>query len=256
MSSRIERDLRFLKYYAVGTTVMLGVLTLAAFTRNAPPPIAQAQAQRARFDEIDVGRINVVEPDGKYRMVISNRPRSIGPIYKGKPFGYPGGARPGIIFFNDEGTEDGGLTFSGQRGPDGKYVASHHLSFDQYDQDQVIVLDYNDDNGRRRMGLAFSDRADVSIFDLVAQRDSLRKLPDGPAKTDALQKLMGPRNGVPLAAQRVFVGRDANRAAVLNLSAPDGKPRLRLMVDSLGTPKIEFLDETGRVTSQYPAAAR
>jgi hypothetical protein len=56
-----------------------------------------------RFTEIDVERSIVVEPDGSYRMVISNRPRSIGPIYKGKPFGYPGGGRPGIIFFNDEG---------------------------------------------------------------------------------------------------------------------------------------------------------
>ena len=54
-----------------------------------------------------------MEPDGKYRMVISNRPRSIGPIYKNKPFGYEGGGRPGMIFFNDEGTENGGLTFTG-----------------------------------------------------------------------------------------------------------------------------------------------
>jgi hypothetical protein len=46
-------------------------------------------------------------------MVIANRPRSIGPIYKGEPFGYRGGTRPGIIFFNDEGTENGGLTFTG-----------------------------------------------------------------------------------------------------------------------------------------------
>jgi hypothetical protein len=104
MTDSIECDVRFLKRYAVVTTTLLAMLSVAAFTR-AP--------QHAKFDEIDVERINIVEPNGRYRMVLSNRPRSIGPIYKGKPFGYEGGGRPGIIFFNDEGTENGGLTFTG-----------------------------------------------------------------------------------------------------------------------------------------------
>ena len=89
------------------------ILTLGAFRQAAPA------AQRGKFTEIDVERVNIVEPDGKLRMVLSNRPRSIGPIYKGKPFGYEGGTRPGIIFFNDEGTENGGLTFEGKKDADG-----------------------------------------------------------------------------------------------------------------------------------------
>src|SRR5687767_12222816 len=129
MRQDLERDVRFLKRYALISTLALGVLGVAAF---AP------QEKRATFDEIDVGRINIMEPDGKYRMVISNRPRSIGPIYKGKPFGYPGGGRPGMIFFNDEGTENGGLTFTGRRGADGRYRASSGFSFDQFDQDQIL----------------------------------------------------------------------------------------------------------------------
>jgi hypothetical protein len=32
-----------------------------------------------------------------------------------------------------------------------------------------------------------------------------------------------------------------------------GRPRLRLVVDSLGAPKIEFLDASGRVTAHLPA---
>src|ERR1041384_8832650 len=122
---------RLLKAYAVAVTALLGVFSVAAFRQA---------AQKTKFTEIDVERINIVEPDGKLRMVISNRPRSIGPIYKGKPFGYPGGTRQGIIFFNDEGTENGGLTLTGQRGADGKYQASTHMSFDQFDQDQIVVL--------------------------------------------------------------------------------------------------------------------
>jgi hypothetical protein len=63
---------------------------------------------------------------------------------------------------------------------------------------------------------------------------------------------MGPRGGVPLYAERVYVGRDRSRAAVVHLSDPQGRPRLRLVVDSLGVPSLEFLDDAGKVTARLP----
>lgn len=238
-SRRIEKRLRFLELYALAATTVLLVLALSAFRQ---------QEQRTKFTEIDVERINVREPDGSYRLVIANRARSIGPIYKGEPFGYPGGTRPGLIFFNDEGTENGGLTFTGRRNADGTFSASSGFSFDQFDQDQVLYLQYVDQNGRRRMGLTIADRADVNIYDLVKQRDSITAMPDSAARAAALQRLMAPRNGVPLFAQRVYVGRDVAKTAVVNLSDAAGRSRLRLTVDSLGAAAIEFLDEQGSVT--------
>ena len=244
MDPQVRRELRILKGYAIVITLLLGTISVTAFRQS---------SQKQRFTEIDVERINVVEKNGNLRMVISNRERSIGPIYKGKPFGYPGGTRPGIIFFNDEGTENGGLTFTGRRNPDGTFRANTGLSFDQFNQDQVLYLQYSDNNGRRAMGFTVADRADVDIYDMVAERDSIRNAhPEGPARTAAMQKWAEPRNGVPLFAQRVYVGRDTSKAAVVNLSDPNGKPRIRLMVDSLGTPSLEFLDATGRVTSRLP----
>jgi len=238
MTQNIERDIRFLKRYAVVTSTLLVVLSVAAFARA---------TQKAKFEEIDVERINVVEPNGMYRMVISNRPRSIGPIYKGKPFGYAGGSRPGIIFFNDEGTENGGLTFAGQGQPGGEYRASTHMSFDQFNQDQVVNLDYSDSSGTRLMGFSINDRADVDIYDMVKERDSISKIIDPAARRAAQAQWAAPRNGVPLNAQRVFIGRDRAKAAIVNLRDPNGRPRLRMLVDSLGTPRIEFLDEAGKV---------
>jgi hypothetical protein len=241
MTSRLERDVRFLKLYAGATTLALLGLGTTAFVR-APA--------RQKFQEIDVERINVVEPNGNYRMVIANRARSIGPIAYGKPFGYPGGTRPGIIFFNDEGTENGGLTFGGKT-ENGKFEAGGHLSFDQYNQDQVIYLTYNDQNGRRQMGLTVADRADVSIVDLVAQLDSIKKLPKE-QQDAAARAVMAPRNGVPMFAQRVYVGRDPAKNALLNLSDPLGRVRLRLQVDSTGAASLQFLDADGKVTSHLP----
>ena len=243
MDRELRRQLRVLKAWALASTLGFGVVMVAAFQQN---------QEKQRFTEIDVERINIVEPGGKLRMVISNRPRSIGPIYQGKPFGYPGGGRPGIIFFNDEGTENGGLTFNGRRNPDGRFSSSLGMSFDQFNQDQVVVLNYTDNNGQRRMGFTVGDRADVDIFDLIAERDSIMKQPAGPARDEALRKWAEPRNGVPLYAERVYVGRNVNKAAIINLSDRNGKPRIRMMVDSLGTPSLEFLDETGRVVSRLP----
>src|SRR5581483_3146152 len=188
-------------------------------------------------------------------------PRSIGPIYRGKKFGYEGGGRPGMIFFNDEGTENGGLTFTGstctgetsvttgRKCVKGTYAASTHMSFDQFNQDQVLNLDYNDDNGRRLTGFSIYDRAPVDIYDMVQEQDSIRKIPDSTARAAALQRFVQPRNGIPLAAPRAFFGKDRAKNASVVLSDPAGNPRLRMLVDSLGVPRIEFLDASGKVTN-------
>ncbi|HJR33796.1 MAG TPA: hypothetical protein VJ817_02525 [Gemmatimonadales bacterium] len=243
MTRSIRRELRLLKGYAVVVTILLGTLSIAAFRQS---------SQKTRFTEIDVERINIVEPDGKLRMVISNRPRSIGPIYKGKPFGYPGGTRPGMIFFNDEGTENGGLTFTGRTREDGTYSSSVGMSFDQFNQDETLTLRYTDDNGRKASAITIADRDTRDIYDLILERDSINKMTDSTARAAALQRLFGPRDGVPLAATRVYLGRDRSRAAVLSLFDPNGRPRLRLRVDSLGTASLEFLDEQGTVTARMP----
>jgi hypothetical protein len=259
-TKRIERDLRFLKLYAGAMTLVLGVMSVAAFTRHTPTQVGEIQGTKAKFDVIDVERINVLEPDGKYRLILSNRPRSIGPIYKMKPFGYAGGGRPGMIWFNDEGTENGGFTFtgstctdsisisSGRRCVKGSYNASTHMSFDQFNQDQIVNLDYRDDNGRRLMGFTINDAANVDIYDAVKVRDTILKIADTAVRNAEMRKWAAP-NGVPLSAQRLFIGRDLSKSAVLNLSDPNGKSRLRLVVDSLGGARIDFLDAAGKVTN-------
>jgi hypothetical protein len=241
MDTQLRQDVRWLKLYALASSAAFVILALAAFRQ---PKVSGA----TKFEEIDVERINVVEKDGKLRLVISNRERSPGPIAYGKPFGYPGGGRPGMIFFNDEGSENGGLTFTGKQGADGKYTSSVHMSFDQYNEDQVVVLNYTDENGVQRKGLQILDRANVPILDLVKQQEALQKMPPGPAKDSATKKFMEPRPGEPLAAQRLFVGRDPSKTALVMLSDKMGHPRLRMSVDSLGKASLDFLDASGKVT--------
>ena len=244
MESEIRRELRVMRAYCGVLTIAAAAVIVMAF---------QQQPQNQRFVEIDVERINVVEPDGKLRMVISNRPRSIGPIYKGMPFGYAGGTRPGIIFFNDEGTENGGLTFSGSRDSTGRYRATSHFAFDQFNQDQILYFQYQNNNGQRRTGLTIADRAEVDIYDFVQMRDSINRIADTSVRNAALRRLAAPRNGVPLVAQRVYIGRDVARSAIVNLADPQGRTRLRMLVDSLGNPRVEFLNDSGRVVFRLPS---
>jgi hypothetical protein len=248
MRQGIRRQVRVLKLYTAGTTLILGVLSTTALTRS---------FQHAKFDQIDVERINIVEKDGRVRMVISNKSRSPAPLSHGVPFlAASAGTRAGMIFYNDEQTENGGLIFAGGKNPDGSHGAFGHLSFDQYDQNQVVYLQYIESNGKRRTGLTFADRADVSFAAYIAMRDSLRQLPSGPARTEALRLLNEPPpGGLPPgdAVTRVFIGRDTSKVARLTLADKLGHPRLALSVDSLGTARIEFLDSTGRVTRTIPA---
>jgi hypothetical protein len=239
MHITIRRELRILRWYVLVTSAIWGVLALAAFTRA---------GQRARFEEIGVERINVVEKDGRLRLVISNESHSPAPLDKGKPFlTAMAGTRPGLIFYNDEVTEAGGLVFDGARRADGRTSAYGHLSFDQYDQNQVVFLQYRDNNGARRMGLTVADRPDASFARYFMVRDSLLALPASPARDSAVRRWRRERVGDTESTLRVFVGRDTAKVARLALADGRGRPHLTLSVDSAGAARIDFLDEGGRI---------
>jgi hypothetical protein len=181
-------------------------------------------------------------------MVISNQERSPGPIERGVPFGYAGGNRPGMIFYNEEGTENGGLIFGGHRDSTGHYESSGSLTFDQYDQDQTVALQYIDEDGRRRSGLAINDYATgLSSLALDVRYKRAARLPDSVARADSMKIL---RNWFP--KQRLYAGRTRDGASQLILSDAAGKVRLRLKVDSAGAARIQFLDDSGHVTRAIP----
>jgi hypothetical protein len=236
----LRRWLGFRTYVVVSTTI-IGALALAAFTKA---------NQKPHFQEIDVERINIVEPDGKLRMTISDAARSPGWVFRGKT--YPGRPKSaGMIFFNDEGEEDGGIGYGG-RSVNGKVEADGGIAFDQYNQDESVSLKYSESNGKRLQGLAVNDHADVSIPEMLSRRDAILKIPAGPAR-DSAMKAFAENNGKPLWAQRVFAGRDRSRSAVVNLADPLGRPRLRMVVDSTGAASIQFLDTAGHVTRTISA---
>jgi hypothetical protein len=64
----------------------------------------------------------------------------------------------GMIFYNDEGSENGGLIFSGHRNEKGDVVDSGgSLSFDKYADNQIVQLAGVDDKEDKFAGLIVSD---------------------------------------------------------------------------------------------------
>jgi hypothetical protein len=231
----------------VGAGVVSAVIAVTAFR----------QAQKARFTEIDVERINVVEKDGKLRLTISNAERLPQPIIGGKSYplrGGTGAGSGGMIFFNDEGNENGGLVYAGHKTPTG-YRANGHLTFDQFDQDETVSFSYSDVNGRARAGFTIADRSDIPIKIFADSAMAVQALPDGPEKTRRLQQLRdSPVGEAGKSTVRVFVGKTPDRSSVLLLADPEGRARIRLTVDSTGVPAMDFLDEAGRTVRHYPAS--
>lgn len=243
--AKMKKDLRLLKYYAVIMTSIFIIAGVFAFS-NANVP---------HFKEVSAERINIVEKDGKLRMVISNKSRSPEVLAYGKGLkpAIPGGGRPGLIFFNDEGTENGGLVFSGGKDSAGVYNASGHFSFDQYNQNQVIYMQYTDNNGSQNTGLHIDDwQTSPDFKDWRAEYKKAQQLPDGIVKEALLRKLMEPKEGQRAYAQRVFVGKDTEKTAMVMLADRMGKPRLQLMVDSNGIARLNFLDQKGNITYSLP----
>jgi hypothetical protein len=238
MRHDLRRDLRLLQAYAG--------LSFCAFTFMGAAALRQPAGPQ-KFGEITVERINVVDANGTLRLVVANKDRMHPGIIGGKTIDRP---RPvaGLLFFNDEGDEVGGLTVTGQE-RDGQRRANAIFAFDQLKQDQTIALTYSEANGQRSAGLQVWDRPDTPLSELVDKLNAANRIQDPAAREAAVAAI---RANAPPAPRRVFVGKDRDRAASVTLADAKGLPRLMMKVDAAGEASIAVLDEGGNVVQRWP----
>jgi hypothetical protein len=248
---RLQRDLRWIKGYAIGVTLLLAALPIAAFQ----------QGRRTRFTELDVERVNIIEKNGRLRLAIANPDRMPPITFKGKEYpGLRGGSAPGMagmLYFNEEGTEAGGFGWRGRKTPTG-HSAAGLVTFDQYNQGEALALWYTDETGRRQAGLVVYDQPEGSAQAGFDSMMVFRQIADSAERARRQQRFRdGLRaQGIMSYRTRVFAGKDRSKASIVRLDDPHGRPRLRLSVDSLGAARIEFLDEKGTVTHAVPGGAQ
>jgi hypothetical protein len=239
MRQSLRRQFVFLRAYAIASSLILVVLGATAFRQAGPAKSA---------GEITVERINIVDANGTLRMVLAGKDRMHPGVMDGITIDRP---RPvaGMLFFNDEGDEVGGLTYTGTMAG-GRGRANAGIMFDQLKQDQTIGISYQESNGQRSAGFQVWDRSDtVRLSELIAKLNAANKLPAGAERDQAVAAV---RSTAPPGPRRVFVGKTADKAATMVLSDGDGRARLRLAVDAAGNPRIEFLDESGRIVARIP----
>jgi hypothetical protein len=239
-----ESGQRFLMIYSGVLTAVFALTLLGGLV---------TQRQKSKFDEINVHRINVCEPDGTLRLVISNKARFPGLIIRGKEYRHP---RPqaGMLFFNDEGTENGGLIFSGHKDKDGKIIDSGgSLTFDQYEQDQIVQIEGSYDSNDHFAGLSVFDRPDRPIEKDL--QESLKIESMSPAEREKLMAQRAKSNYY--GAARIKLARTDDGAAGISLRDAQGRPRIVMQVSKEGLSSLKFLDADGKVLNELtPASER
>ncbi len=194
--------------------------------------VLKQPAKKLTLDTLDVGRINILEPDGTIRLSISNRSSFPGLFIKNEEFKHPRNMA-GLLFFNDEGTEQGGLIYKGQIAENGKPSSGLSLTFDRYQQDQQIQLLGVDENGTHFGGLSFNDVADGITRPVFSEKDEAEN-----------------KSGNYAITRRVFLGKAPTQNSTLQLLDAQGKSRLELKVTPSGEARIIFLDAEGKITKE------
>ena len=209
------------------------------------------------FDELTAKRINILNEDGTTVMAIANKQRIAAPKMNGKEYPVKMIERQhfaGMIFFNEEGDEMGGLVFNSFKLPNGKTAGSGHLSFDRYKDNQVLSLDYKENQqGKVQSGLTFYDRPGDGTFgkhlDLMREYyyDSISKV----RRQEILNEMKALKKDKGLGVERVFIG-SSNEVPQFRMKDKMGRVRIKIYVDENGEGRIEFLDEKGKIVSQFP----
>ncbi|PTB95750.1 hypothetical protein C9994_10390 [Marivirga lumbricoides] len=225
------------KVYSIFSSLLLFTILATAFTTS---------QLHQKMDELTVKRINIIEDDGTIRMVLSNKARQHSGTMDGEDS--PHRVRhSGMIFFNDEGDECGGLIF-GATDKDGKVSSGMSITFDQYKNDQVIqilnqeLVDGDKINSSR--GFMINDYPGGSnLMKTMKDLEYAKAIEDNEerkARMVQIQKESGVRS-------LMFLGKTRGNSNGLFLNDLDGNPKLMIYVDQNGDPKIQTFDENQEI---------
>lgn len=235
MDKKLNRRINILTGYAILSLLAFGYLAFAFF---------KDRERRERPEELTVKRINLVGEDGSLRMVISNETRQHSGRINGKDLPQRKRAA-GIVFFDNNGNECGGLVFGVNQKGD-RIENGMSFTMDNYNNDQVVQIvndeSYGGKQARIRRGLSINEfPVGADLSKAIDEYEAIKKIKDTAIQQQQLEAF-SKREG---SKRRLFLGRDRDNLSGLFLYDTTGKLRMKLYVDKMGAPKMEVLDETG-----------
>jgi hypothetical protein len=230
---------RFLVIYSGVLTLVFAATVLGEF----------AMLRNGRFGIITARRINIVEPDGTVRLTISNCADFPGGWIHKKESPRPDRRQAaGMLFMNEEGTEQGGLIWGASQLPDGTIENHGHLSLDQYEENQIFALDAGQEGKDKFSRITITDQGDYPVEEKRKAEDRIGRLP-AEKQDDAWGEFFARhRHDV----NRLVLGRAPDGSVGLSLNDGSGKARILFNVQSDGKSVLQFLDESGKVVSEFP----
>src|ERR1700683_2329276 len=159
---------RFLALYSGLLTLIFAVTVLCGFS----------MVHNAQFGIVTARRINIVEPDGTVRLTLSNRADFPGAWNRHKQYSRPDRTEAaGLLFMNEEGTEQGGLIWGASEMPDGTIENHGHLSFDQYEENQIFAIDAGQEGKNKFSQITIADQGEYPSAEKRDANEEIQKLP-------------------------------------------------------------------------------
>lgn len=209
---RLRRDVRVLKIALIGlvaTGIGVGAMAFARIEQN------------GTIDRITAQRIDIVEPDGTRRLVLTSDAHTPGPIIDGRE-GTRNFPFSGLMLYDHEGDEIGG--YGSGRNAQGEIMVQT-MDFGQ--SEALASFRRLDAAGRGSVGIFLNDQPPLD---------------------------MASREAVQLDWSRIKLQTPDRNAEIL-MSDTQRRPRIRLVVDAQDNARIEILDTTGAVVSRLPETA-
>ena len=240
MGTKLLRQIRLLQICVVvlfASTVLLGI------------NVFHTLLQQQRFRVIEAERLNIREKSGILKAALSNSAgfNEFQRAERGRV------TFSGLMFYNEEGQEEGGLVYSGKAVPGGQ-AADVTLTMDQYRQDQNVYLHHEEQKDPQSLriedGLSINARPDwtgvkeeYSIFSEMEklspeQRDELRLKSLQAGKISSNRLFFGVKRGV-----KDNVAYDETGVFIKNKW---GCNAIKLYVDNDNKPHFEVYDELGK----------
>ena len=187
--------------------------------------------------EINVEKLNIVEPDGSIKMSLFNSKNIPSMILEGEDI-LPGHREndgvSGAMFYNNEGDECGGFIYGSNVDENGTVSMGMSLTFDKYKQDQVLQLSLRKEGDKEQYGISIYDRPNKSIRHSIKAIEDFKKTKDNETKKKLIEEIQKDN------AKRMFVGNDVDGQIKIALYDKKGNESLKIFVGEDGNPYFEI----------------